>query len=121
MMKSKYQKKKDFLLWKMSNLISRNVYFGKLDSTKYSDFSEYEQFNESLDESKQIKPLASLIDSILELNIEALDVEEMDEKVAGFLKYVQVVSDMDEEFRSSQIEVSYLEKNVELKLVLTFE
>lgn len=112
MMKNNYQKKEGFSLMEneQSNIEER-IFLVNWIQQNIQDFSEYEQFKDSLDESKKIKSLASSIDSLLELNIEALDVEEMDKKVADFLKYVQFVSDMDEEqLESNKAEVSYLEK-----------
>jgi hypothetical protein len=112
MMKNNYQKKEGFSLMEneQSN-INERIFLVNWIQQNIQDFSEYEQFEESLDESKKIRPLSKLIKSILELNIEALDVEEMDDSVEKFLKYVEYMSSMDEtEIENNQAEVKYLEK-----------
>lgn len=112
MMKNNYQKKEGFSLMEneQSN-INERIFLVNWIQQNIQDFSEYEQFEESLDESKKIRPLSKLIKSILELNIEALDVEEMDDSVEKFLKYVEHISSMDEtEIEDNKAEVKYLEK-----------
>ena len=112
MMKNNYQKKEGFRLMEneQSN-INERIFLVNWIQNNVQDFPEYEQFEESLDESKKITPLSKSINSMLELNIEALDVEEMDDAVEKFLKYVEYISSLDEtEIENNQAEVKYLEK-----------
>ena len=112
MMKNSYQKKEGFgLMENEQSNIDERIFLVNWIQNNVQDFSEYEQFEESLDESKNLRPLSKLIKSMLDLNIEALDVEEMDDTVEKFLKYVEYVGSMDEtEIENNQAEVKYLEK-----------
>lgn len=112
MMKSNYQRKEGFSLMEneQSNIEER-IFLVNWIQQNIQDFPEYEQFKDSLDKSNKVSSLSSLIDSILELNMESLDVEEIDIKVADFLKYVRVVIDMDEEERDiHDLELKFLER-----------
>ena len=111
MLKSSYQQESFALLANEKSNIEERVFLVKWMQQNMVDFPDYEQFNSSIDESEKLTPLSTLINNILNLDVETIHIQDIDATVTDLLKYIQYISTLEEdELEQHDNEIKFLER-----------